>query len=72
MLSVEIDVAAEKLRLQKEIDKNTKELEKITSKLANPAYAERAPKDLVERDTTRVKELEKIVAGFGVQLAKLG
>ena len=70
-LIVKIDVDAEKARLSKEIDKNSKELEKLKIKLDNPAYTDRAPKELVERDTIRANELEKTIAGFNVQLNKL-
>lgn len=71
MLTVEIDIAVEKVRIAKEVEKNTKELEKIKLKLDNPAFTARAPKDLVERDTLRANELEQIIAGFTLQLAKL-
>lgn len=71
MLKVEIDIDAEKIRLNKEIEKNTKELEKIMQKLDNKSYLDRAPKDLVERDTLRANELKQTVAGFNLQLSKL-
>jgi valyl-tRNA synthetase len=72
MLKVEIDIDAEKLRLNKEIEKNTKELEKIMQKLDNKSYLDRAPKDLVERDTLRANELKQTITGFNLQLSKLG
>lgn len=71
MLKVEIDVAAEKLRLTKEIEKNTKEIEKMKVKLDNPNYALRAPAELVAKDQARVSELNAIVATLTQQLAKL-
>ena len=72
MLKVEIDIDAEKSRLNKEIEKNTKELDKIMQKLDNKAYLDRAPKDLVERDTLRANELKQTISGFNLQLSKLG
>ncbi|MDQ5920038.1 MAG: valyl-tRNA synthetase, partial [Pseudomonadota bacterium] len=71
MLQVEIDVAQEKIRLKKEIDKNIKESEKINLKLKNSGFLEKAPKDLIERDTARIKELDNIVNHLSVQLSKL-
>lgn len=71
MLKVEVDVAQEKLRLSREIEKNSKELEKIMQKLDNKAFVERAPKELVERDTHRANELKQMIGDFEHQLAKL-
>jgi valyl-tRNA synthetase len=72
MLKVEIDVAAEKIRLTKEIEKNSKEVEKMQVKLNNPQYVERAPADLVAKDTKRVNELNAIITQLQTQLSKLG
>lgn len=71
MLKVEIDVAAEKIRLTKEIEKQTKEVEKMKVKLDNPKYVERAPADLVARDTQRVAELSSIISQLQSQFDKL-
>lgn len=71
MLKVEIDVEAEKLRLAREIEKHSKEVEKMQVKLDNPNYVARAPKDLVERDTARVNELNNMINQLKAQLAKL-
>lgn len=72
MLKVEIDVAAEKVRLAKEIEKNNKEVEKMQVKLNNPQYVERAPAELVAKDTKRVNELNAIITQLQTQLTKLG
>ncbi|MBP9743386.1 MAG: valine--tRNA ligase, partial [Burkholderiales bacterium] len=72
MLQVEVDVAMERVRLNKEIDKYLKELEKINIKLHNPVFLEKAPKDLVARDTSRVKELTKVVETLKLQLLAIG
>lgn len=71
MLKVEIDVAVEKIRLSKEIEKYTKEVDKLRLKLDNPKYVERAPANLVELDTARVNELNILVIQLQSQLAKL-
>lgn len=72
MLEVAIDVAAEKERLAKEIEKNNKELEKIKIKLDNPAFVARAPEDLVKRDKARANELEEVINKLEQQITKLG
>ncbi len=71
MLEVEIDFEVEKSRLNREIEKNTKELEKIKVKLDNPAFIERAPKNLVERDIAKLAELSDIIAKLNSQLSQL-
>lgn len=71
MLKVEIDVAVEKVRLNKEIEKHTKEVDKLRLKLDNPKYVERAPANLVELDTARVNELSTLIVQLQAQLAKL-
>lgn len=70
MLEVAIDAAVEKERLSREIEKSTKELEKIKIKLDNPAYAKRAPKDLVKRDSDRASELAQIIGQLKQQMTK--
>ena len=70
MLQIEVDATAEKIRLQKEIEKNSKELEKMQIKLDNPNYLERAPVDLVIRDKIRVAELSALLLQLELQLNK--
>ena len=41
-------------------------------KLNNPQYVERAPADLVPKDTKRVNELNAIITQLQTQLSKLG
>lgn len=71
ILEVAIDKNEEKVRLGKEIEKHTKELEKLKIKLDNPSYADRAPKELVLRDKARATELENAITGFNLRLEKL-
>lgn len=53
MLHVEIDVEAEKARLDKEIARLEAELEKAQKKLSNPNFVERAPASVVEQERDR-------------------
>ncbi len=52
-----IDLAEEERRVQKEISKIDADLALLTKKLANPSFAERAPKEVVEKDRARIAEL---------------
>jgi valyl-tRNA synthetase len=71
MLEVEIDKNVEKIRIEKELDKLSKDLEKIKVKLDNPSYVERAPKDIVQKDTLRADELSGKIQHFTKQLEQL-
>jgi valyl-tRNA synthetase len=66
LLSGAIDPAAETARLDKELAKADKEHALLAGKLANPAYREKAPREVVEKDRLRMEELalvkEKLIA----------
>jgi valyl-tRNA synthetase len=64
MLHIEVDLAAERERLSKEIARLESELAKASAKLANPNFVERAPAAVV------AQERERMVA-FGATLEKL-
>jgi len=68
MLEVEVDKSVERIRLSREIEKLTKELDKIKVKLDNEEFIKRAPKDLIERDTLRADELSGKISQFKAQL----
>ncbi|HUJ28151.1 MAG TPA: valine--tRNA ligase [Myxococcales bacterium] len=53
-----IDFAAEKARVEKELQATAAELEKLRSRLDNKGFVERAPKDVVEKDRARAEELQ--------------
>jgi valyl-tRNA synthetase len=72
MLEVVIDVATEKNRISREIEKNTKELDKLQIKLDNKSYVDLAPQDLVKRDSDRVEQLQQVIKQLDIQLSKLG
>lgn len=63
-LKVAVDVAAERIRLKKEIDRLTNEIHKCESKLSNAQFIERAPVAVVEQEQGRV-------AAFRTTLEKL-
>ena len=51
-----IDVEAEKLRLNKELEKIAKEVEKVEKKLANKGFVDRAPAEVVEEHRQRMTD----------------
>lgn len=72
MLKVEIDIAAEKERLGKEIARLKIEIGKANNKLNNESFIARAPAAVVEQEKTRVAEFGASLEKFKVQLDKLG
>jgi valyl-tRNA synthetase len=72
MLKVEIDIAAERERLTKEIDRLEKQIAIATGKLSNESFVARAPAAVVEQEKQRVAEFSATVDKLKPQLAKLG
>ncbi len=53
-----IDLGAERVRLEKEIDRLQLLLEAIGKKLSNPLFVERAPKDVVQYEKTKLENVK--------------
>ncbi|MCB1776138.1 MAG: class I tRNA ligase family protein, partial [Candidatus Competibacteraceae bacterium] len=70
-LSGLIDKAAETARLDKEIAKLRKDVERGAAKLDNADFLSRAPAVVVEKERARVAELQTAVAKLEEQLAKI-
>jgi valyl-tRNA synthetase len=51
-----IDLAQERDRLQKEIAKISKDIEVFSKKLSNKNFVDKAPKEVVEKDTAKLEE----------------
>ena len=64
LLKIEVDVAAERDRLGKEVERLENEIRKAEGKLGNASFVERAPAAVVAQEKERL-------AGFGATLAKV-
>jgi len=72
MLHIEVDVAAEKARLDKEIARLEGEIAKANGKLSNPNFVDRAPAAVVEQERSRLAQFTDTLGKIREQRAKLG
>ncbi|HEY8356472.1 MAG TPA: class I tRNA ligase family protein, partial [Ramlibacter sp.] len=71
-LYMEIDVAAEKLRLGKEAARIQGELAKANTKLANEAFVSKAKPAVIEQERKRITDFTASLEKLQAQLARLG
>jgi valyl-tRNA synthetase len=71
MLKIEIDVAAEKERLGKEVARLQGEMNKANAKLNNESFVARAPAEVVAQEKARVAEFSASLAKLQTQLSKI-
>ncbi|MBY0453830.1 MAG: valine--tRNA ligase [Burkholderiaceae bacterium] len=71
-LHMEIDVAAEKLRLSKEMARIDGEITKANNKLGNEAFVAKAPAAVIEQEKKRVADFGATLERLRDQLARLG
>ncbi|MBK8318283.1 MAG: valine--tRNA ligase [Betaproteobacteria bacterium] len=72
MLKVEVDPAAERERLAKEIEKLEKQISIAQNKLSNEGFVARAPATVVDQEKQRVADFTATLEKLKPQLAKLG
>mgnify|MGYP002776638162 CR=1 FL=1 len=70
-LHMEIDVAAEKLRLGKELARLEGEIVKANGKLGNESFVARAPAAVIDQERKRLADFEATVSKVKDQLERL-
>lgn len=71
-LHMEIDVAAEKARLSKEISRIEGEITKANGKLSNEAFVAKAPPAVIDQEKKRVADFGTTLGRLRDQLTRLG
>jgi valyl-tRNA synthetase len=65
-----IDIAAELARLDKEIEKKNIELLRVEGKLNNPAFVDKAPADVIEKEKIKLADLRSSLKNLEAQREK--
>jgi valyl-tRNA synthetase len=71
-LFIEVDVAAEKVRLAKEVGRLEGEIAKAQGKLGNEAFVAKAPPAVIEQEKKRLDDFSGTLAKIKSQLQRLG
>ena len=71
-LHMEVDVAAEKLRLGKEVTRLEEQISKAQVKLGNEAFVAKAPAAVLEQERKRMDDFSATLVKMREQLARLG
>jgi valyl-tRNA synthetase len=71
MLKIEIDVAAERKRIDTEIARTEAEIGKCEAKLGNPSFVDRAPAHVVDQERARLASFREMLAKVVTQRRRL-
>ncbi|BDW11901.1 valine--tRNA ligase [Polynucleobacter sp. SHI8] len=71
LLEVEVDIAAEKIRLGKEISRLESEIGKANAKLSNQSFVDRAPPEVVAQEQQRLHDFNILIEKLRLQLERL-
>jgi len=71
MLNIEINIAEEMERIDKEINRLTIEITKAESKLNNKSFIDKAPKAVVNQEKERLTNFSQAKQKFEKQLLKI-
>ena len=66
-----IDKAAELARLEKEIQKIKNDLPRVEGKLSNPAFVDKAPPEVINKEKTRLADLYTMLNNLEQQQSKI-
>ena len=66
-----VDKAAELSRLQKEIDKLKRDQEKLAARLENPAYLQKAPSAVVEKERQNYQHIQNTLSKLNANYLKI-
>jgi valyl-tRNA synthetase len=69
---MEVDVAAEKLRLGKEVTRLEDQISKAQTRLGNEAFVAKAPAAVLEQERKRMDDFSATLTKMREQLARLG
>jgi valyl-tRNA synthetase len=66
-----LDPEEEKKRLRKKIQETEVWIANILKKVENPAFAEKAPKEILQKEKEKLEDAKKILVSYQEQLASL-